>query len=301
MRALVVHNPTAGIGRPSRAELLAALRSAGLSLSYCPTGDKAFPECLRESVDIVIAAGGDGTVAKTIRKLPNRNIPIAVLPLGTANNIARSLGIAGTPRELAAGWSLDRTRRLDVGVARGTWGQCDFVEAVGVGSLTKATREVDAISIENVNGTQHGRSMLSKLLAEAQPEQVQMMLDGRDLSGDLLLFEIMNISSIGPELLLAPDADPGDGLLDVVCVRKDQRHEMVEWLRAPDHRPAPVVVERGRQVAIGWTGTPLRVDDKVMTEPEGSCAATVRVEAGVNILVPRKDGGRREQAQARTA
>src|SRR5262245_35324968 len=285
MRALVVHNPKAGKGMPSADELLRDLQSVGLSLSYCNSNDAAFPDCLREPVDLVIAAGGDGTVTKLIRKLPYRSVPIGILPVGTANNIARSLGVAGTPRELAAGWSLDHTRRLDIGKACGKWGHSDFVEAVGVGSLTDAIQEVDAAAVESGAPMLHGRAALAKRLADAQPTKTRLKLDGRELSGDLLLVEIMNIKSVGPGLKLAPDADPGDGLLDVVCLRTDQRKAMTEWLRSPDHKSAPLAVERSREVEIAWRATPLRVDDQVLAEKNGKRKATVRVEEHVNVLV----------------
>ncbi len=58
-----------------------------------------------------------------------------------------------------------------------------------------------------------------KIRLEACPAiQLKMALDGRDLTGDYVLLEAMNIRSIGPNLRLAPDADPGDGLLDIVLV-----------------------------------------------------------------------------------
>jgi diacylglycerol kinase (ATP) len=67
MRALVVHNPKAGKKSLSADELMAELRSVGISPSYCSSNDKAFPDCLGEPVDLMIAAGGDGTVAKLKR------------------------------------------------------------------------------------------------------------------------------------------------------------------------------------------------------------------------------------------
>jgi len=285
MRALVVHNPKAGNQSLSADELMAELQASGLSLSYCCSNDKTFPDCLREPVDLLIAAGGDGTVAKLIRHIPYRTVPIGILPLGTANNIARSLGVAGAPRELAATWSLECTRRLDIGVARGKWGHCNFVEAVGVGSLTESTQEIDAASVQSADPMRQGRKTLAKLLATARPTKTRLTLDGRELDGEFLLVEILNIRSVGPGLRLAPDADPGDGLLDVVCLETDRREQMIEWLRAPDHKSAPLVVERGMEVAVAWNATPLRVDDKVLPEPNGKRKATVKVEAHVNILV----------------
>lgn len=285
MRALVVHNPKAGKGSPSADTLLRELEAAGLSLSYCCNNDATLADRLREPVDLLIAAGGDGTVANLIRTMPYRSVPIGILPLGTANNIARSLGVAGAPRALAASWSLEHSRRLDIGVARGKWGHCDFIEAVGVGSLTKAIQEVDRASVASAAPLLHGRAALAKRLAGADPTTTRLTLDGRELSGEFLLVEIMNISAVGPGLKLAPDADPGDGLLDVVCLSVDQRAEMTEWLRSPDHLSAPLAVERSRDVEIAWRATPLRVDDQVLAGKNGKRKAAIRVEGHVNVLV----------------
>jgi diacylglycerol kinase (ATP) len=91
---------------------------------------------------VVLVAGGDGTVAKVARCLVDRDaahrIPIAILPVGTANNIARSLGIEGEVGGLLSGLSNAKTRYLDVGLARGPWGERNFLEAVGCGSIAEA-------------------------------------------------------------------------------------------------------------------------------------------------------------------
>jgi diacylglycerol kinase family enzyme len=61
-----------------------------------------------------------------------RDVPVAVLPTGTANNIARSLGLLKRPfEELVDGWREARRVRLDVGIASGPWGQRYFVEGLG--------------------------------------------------------------------------------------------------------------------------------------------------------------------------
>ena len=165
-------------------------------------------------------------------------------------------------------------------------GGCEFVEAVGVGLLTGAIQEVDAADVESTSPMQDGRTKLAKLLARARPVKTQLTLDGRELSGDYLLVEIMNTKSVGPALRLAPAADPGDGLLEVVCLRTDRRDEMIEWLRAPDHKSPPLTAERGMDVSIAWSATPLRVDDEVSARSKARRKATVRVEGCVNVLLP---------------
>jgi diacylglycerol kinase (ATP) len=104
MRALLVHNPTAGIKGHDKGSIIDALHLAGIKVDYVSTKDDDLKRGLKHACDIVVAAGGDGTIGYVFTHLADRSIPIGILPLGSANNIARSLGIAGTPAELAEQW-----------------------------------------------------------------------------------------------------------------------------------------------------------------------------------------------------
>ena len=117
MRVTVIHNPSAGEGRTSADELHAALQRAGIKASYCPPGDPGLLAALSAPADLVAIAGGDGTVARVATRLPDRGVPVTILPLGTANNIARTFGIESNLSDLVAGWRDAAERRLDVGVA----------------------------------------------------------------------------------------------------------------------------------------------------------------------------------------
>src|SRR5262245_26162219 len=98
----------------------------------CVVDEKAeVARLLDAGPDIVVAAGGDGTVAHAARMLARTGIPLALLPLGTANNIARSTGTSGQIDQLIAGWATASRVPLDLGVADGAWGRRLFVEGVG--------------------------------------------------------------------------------------------------------------------------------------------------------------------------
>ena len=104
MRALLIHNPTAGVKNHQKDSIIAALRLAHFDVAYVSIKDAK--GALRNKPDLVVVAGGDGTVGHVFTHLSDRSVPIGVVPLGSANNIARSLGIAGTPQELAEQWLL---------------------------------------------------------------------------------------------------------------------------------------------------------------------------------------------------
>ena len=95
MNILLLHNPTAGDDRPSERELVELLRAARHDVSCVATDDPQLAQRLVEKVDLLLVAGGDGTVATVLEKIEGAAAPLGILPLGTANNFARALGIEG--------------------------------------------------------------------------------------------------------------------------------------------------------------------------------------------------------------
>lgn len=118
----LMHNPDAGNKNHKRAELMTLLRDAGFKPRYQSTNGN-YDQALARPGDFIIAAGGDGTVRKIAKHLVGSGTPLAILPLGTANNIATSLGIAGETRDLIVALASARVKKFDVGVAKGPWGK----------------------------------------------------------------------------------------------------------------------------------------------------------------------------------
>ena len=88
----------------------------------------------------MIAAGGDGTVGRVALQLVDSGVPLAVIPLGTANNLARSLGFVGSPQEIIASLENGRKCAFDIGIARGPWGKQFLFEGAGGGLLADYLR-----------------------------------------------------------------------------------------------------------------------------------------------------------------
>jgi diacylglycerol kinase (ATP) len=288
MRTLVLHNPSAGSGNIAAEDLLTALASGGTETRYCSTKAPDFSDALRESVDFVVVAGGDGTVVKAIDRFHDRNLPIAILPLGSANNIGRSLGIETDPIEIAhAGWRRTEARRLDIGTAAGPWGKRLFVEAIGIGVLAEALAAVDEVDVKGADRSRVARATLCDFLAQAEPNDVRFTIDGEEVEARLLLVEIMNVPWIGPRLSLAPAANPGDGLLDLVYLNAEVRTQMLDWLEAPSRSAPPLTTRHGRAFDFEWREGRLHVDDTFPT-PAAS-PSTVRVEISpdpMTVLMP---------------
>ena len=102
MRTLLLHNPTAGDGSLSADSLETALSRSGCLVTACSKHDASYKAAFGEPWDLVAVAGGDGTVAKAARHMPEQNVPLALLPTRTANNVAHSLDLLGEAEEIAA-------------------------------------------------------------------------------------------------------------------------------------------------------------------------------------------------------
>jgi len=305
VRVTLIHNPGAGKQQNSAKALLKLLRDAGHKPRYQSAKEKGWHRVLDKRASLVVVAGGDGTVASVTRRMVGRDVPVAVLPSGTANNIARSLGLLNKPFEdLVRGWRAARRVRLDVGIASGPWGQRYFVEGLGAGLFAellvrseekKAEREKEKKSERPAKVVDGALRRLKEAAGTAEPVEIAAQLDGVDISGRYLLFEAVNLPFIGPNLYIAPDTKAGDGQLEVVLVPESQRARLVRYL---DHwqenreRLSLLPSRRGKHLQIEWTGYALHIDDKLRpkkkAEPEEVAGLVdVRVDgAAVEFLSP---------------
>ena len=133
MRVLLIHNPKAGDRKHSRKQLMASLTRCGHQAFYQSAKMPGWKKAFKKPVDLVIAAGGDGTVHTTAWQLLDSGIPLAILPLGTANNLARSLGFTGSVDEILQSLHCGKSQPFDIGVAQNGSQKGWFFEAAGGG------------------------------------------------------------------------------------------------------------------------------------------------------------------------
>ncbi len=280
MRVTLIHNPGAGNEQPSGDDLLALVRKAGHKVTYQSSKEGDWDGALEDPGDLVAAAGGDGTVGKVAKRLVGRRVPIAVLPLGTANNISKAVGLTDLSLEqLIAGWAAARRVRFDVGVITPPWESNYFIEGIGMGLFASTMSRLDAtdnIDLDHLDDTEERiTSVLEMLRGRLQnyaAKKLQATLDGQDVSGEYVLLEAMNIRYIGPNLQLAPAADPGDGLLDVVLVSEGEREKLSEYLdNCLKGKPCSprLTVRRGQHLQIEWNEFDTHVDDEVWPSRAG--------------------------------
>ena len=143
MKVSLLYNDRAGSGA-SLERIRGALTAHGHDLVRVITDRTDLQRLIEPPVDLVISAGGDGTAANAARTVAGRAIPLAILPLGTANNIAKSVGYIGSIEDLIGGLRYDRRRLLDLGTATGPWGVRTFVESVGGGIIAAGIEAMKA-------------------------------------------------------------------------------------------------------------------------------------------------------------
>jgi diacylglycerol kinase family enzyme len=307
VRVTLIHNPGAGrTDHRGKGDLVALLEDAGHAVRYQSSKDDDWDKVLDVPADLVVAAGGDGTVGRVARRMVGRNVPVSALPAGTANNIARTLGLVErTPEELVRSWEEARRVRLDIGMAAGPWGKRSFVEGVGVGLfaalLARSDEKPPSKRPKRPKGKHAGRAVddalrrLSECAEDCEVLEIAARLDGKDISGRYLMLEAVNLRYVGPSLFLGPDAEPGDGLLDVVMAGEEERPRLIQYLeRWQDNRERLAVLHtvQGRKLEIEWTGIPLHIDDKLRPKKSAGpdeIAGRVEIsvgEAAVEFLVP---------------
>jgi diacylglycerol kinase (ATP) len=297
VRITLVHNPGAGKRSMSAQALEKLLQSAGHEVRYQCSKEKGWKHALKKDADVVVVAGGDGTVGRVTRRMAGRGIPLALLPSGTANNIARTLGQLERPfEELVRGWDNARRVRLDVAVAKGPWGERNFVEGVGIGLFASLLGRSESHQRKKAkHPVEDALSRLKRLAERTEPIEVAAKLDGKEISGRYLMLEALNIPYVGPNLHLAPDSAPGDGQFEVVLVTEAERPRLVAYFeqwQENRERLAVLPSRRGRKLEIEWTGFELHIDDKLRpkkkSKPEEMAGIVeARIEGmRVEFLVP---------------
>ncbi|TNJ64574.1 diacylglycerol kinase [Paenibacillus hemerocallicola] len=248
-RARLIYNPTSGREEMKRRlpEILQRLERGGLETSTHATigeGDAtvAAAEAVERGFDIIIAAGGDGTLYEVINgmaEMKNRP-PLGILPVGTTNDFARALGI---PKhwEFAVDLILQQhTRVIDVGKVN----QRYFINIAGGGSMTELTYEVPSKLKTMIGQLAYYMKGLEKL-PRLRPIELCFRSKEVLVQEEVMMFLICNSNSVGGFEKLAPDASLSDGLLDVFILRKCNLAEFIRIVSAAlrgEHMNDPHVI-----------------------------------------------------------
>ena len=289
-KAIIIYNEGAGFGSNSQDELKEFLQKEGYEIQSCSLKEEDLDQVFQEKFSLAVVAGGDGTVKAVASHLCGKDVPIFIWPQGTSNNIANTFGLE--KRSLSMGDK--QLRRLNMGHFRDGKKEMLFLESAGVGLISHMMEEmIRKVAYKNKQ-EKIGKSLevLQKVLEEQKESDIQLYLDG-DLYHDKYLgVEIMNTRYTGPRLMIAPDADPGDGFFDVALISKKQAGELEEYLKdrfKGKERPLQLPVYRAREVKIVGKNLHLHVDDEILFSEEQKEFQFSLSEEGVFVLANGKE------------
>jgi diacylglycerol kinase family enzyme len=239
-------------------------------------------------------------------------MPLSVIPLGTANNLARSLGFVGSPQEIISRIENGKKRAFDVGIARGPWGKRFLFEGAGGGLLADYLRAAKdtASNGKRLSKKQEMTRHVSSLRQRLQnypARKWKIDIDGKHVSGRYILWEALNIHSVGPALYLAGHASTKDGHFDLVCVSERDRSVLSKYLdtRLTEKKTKfPLPLRGFRELKITSKKATIHLDDKFWPRKEENAKMpaeikiTVKPSALVILQIPRHKKRREEPPAA---
>jgi YegS/Rv2252/BmrU family lipid kinase len=306
VHARIIANPSAGGGRGTDALHSAAgvLAGSGWTVSVHWTSQPGEAEHVARDAaaaghDVVVAAGGDGTVNEVANGLVHSRTALAVLPLGTGNVLAAQLGLVGIPTPLyrpdvlAAAHALahGRIATIDTGLARPLRGPArHFVLWAGIGFDAQVAQELEGSGRalkRRFGGFAYGALGLRAALG-LRGTPARLRVDQQRVEGRLLMGVVANVSLYAGAVDLLPEAVLDDGQLDVAIFMGERLREAIGHVSAVLRRRAFATPDRvlvsARQVrVVARRNLAVHLD----AEPFGSTPIRFSVvPASLRLVVP---------------
>lgn len=291
MRVALFHNKSAGSENHAADELAADVRRAGHEVVVIATEVRELVENVSvRTCELVVVAGGDGTVSRTACALAGRQVPLAIFPLGTANNTAKSLGIEGGIKKLIADWVHAELSDYDLATIHVGGGTLmPFSEAVGWGvfpDLMARTEEMSSPD-QRERTLERDRKLFREEIERAKPRAYELEVEGTLVRGAFLLVEIVNIPFIGPHVELSPESNPRDGHFELVLAGEPEREALLELTRG---KPARLPTRRVKHAIVRSDREHFHRDGSLVELERRPSECSVTVEpAAVQYLVGRAE------------
>jgi YegS/Rv2252/BmrU family lipid kinase len=291
-RLLIIFNPKAGGRRRRRFEaVLTELRRLGCELTIRETGRRGDAEQLAASADptrydALVVAGGDGTINEAVNGLNGADLPLAIVPLGTANVLAAEIGLTTDPDSIARTIALGSPRPISVGMANGR----RFILMAGTGFDAHVVHTVDLALKRWLGKGAYAISILRQLLAFDFPEYV-VKIDGQTRRAASVL--VANAHYYGGRFVCAPAADLRTPTLEICLFERRGRLSAIGYAlamftgRLPKLRSYRIVTADKVQIS-GGEGEPVQGDGDIITHLD----ATIEVvPQAISLLYPSPAAG----------
>jgi diacylglycerol kinase (ATP) len=286
----VIINPAAGIAEPVLTDLNWAFKDAGVEWEALVTKDvgdgaRYVQQAIKDKVDIVATYGGDGTVMEVANELKGSNIPMAILPGGTANVMAKELGIpVDLPRAIAMMLSDDHEiREVDIGEAKD---QC-FLVRLSVGILAAMEENAERETKARMGTLAYALAGL-QAIRDPVVARYEITIDGEKFEAEGVAAFIANSGNLGIQgLSMVHTMSVSDGLLDLLVIQKANLGSLLQMAAtaiAGDDPPPVLQHWQGKEISI--------ITDPVQSvtldgEPWSETPVTARVcDKKLRVIVP---------------
>ncbi len=210
--------------------LVSWVREKGHLVEMLPTyepghGAALARDAAHRGADVVAAAGGDGTVNEVVNGLDGFDVPLGIIPLGTANDFARQVGIPADADHAMDVILQRKPRRLDTASLNGR----RFLNVSTGGLGAEATAETPSDAKEQLGAMAYAITGMRKL-GDLTPGRARFTGEGLSYEGEFLIFAVGLTRSTGGGHIMTPHASATDGLLDVCVVEGMKRGEFARTL-----------------------------------------------------------------------
>ncbi|MBC1488339.1 diacylglycerol kinase family lipid kinase [Listeria sp. FSL L7-1485] len=225
-RAMIIYNPAAGKNKfrkllPDAEQILT---NADFDVTLVPSTkapkstEKIAKQAAEQGYDVVIAAGGDGTVNEVVNGLMQVTNPpkLGILPVGTTNDYARALNFAKDPLEALHIIAKQETVRVDIGKANETE---FFINNAAGGKITEITYAVKE-SMKSKWGRLAYLFSGLRILPKLSPVDVEISYNDQLFQGEILLFFVNKSNSVGGMETLCPPAQLNSGMFELLILKK---------------------------------------------------------------------------------
>lgn len=274
LSTLMICNPGSRSGSAAVDSLRERLSALGGVEFRKPNSPNEVPELIRQygsQVERIVLGGGDGTINLALDALIEVDRPLGILPMGTANDLARSLNLPDNLERALDVIVLGHSQRIDVARAN----DVSFVNAIGMGLGPRMTREMDSDEKARF-GVLAYLMGIARALRGQRHFQARIDFDGKTREYTCLQITVANGIHYGGGMTIADDAKLDDGRLDVLVVRYQGYLSLLGnafRLRSGDMRASGTMHHfRGREVSITTQpGQDVTADGEFLTETPVEC------------------------------
>ena len=236
IQAKLIANPGAGKPEESAKQLELATRylqghGIQVNVALAKPKEEATPlakQAVKDGYELVIAMGGDGTLEAVLRGMVGRKTPMGIIPTGTQNNIAKTLGIPTEMEEACTLIASKHVRKLDVGKVQVKNGKkLFFFELTAVGLVAALYPKANKLADGKLSKLKD--VALTLIHQEPQPEVFLTLDDESKIKVKTMLVVVSNAPMFGANFLVAPDASVTDGLLDISVYPEFSKTELLAY------------------------------------------------------------------------